>query len=60
MHDDFRRPHNDYRRPRDHHRRDDDIIVMFIMRVTAAPSHNATGVGEQGENAGEQEYFFHV
>jgi hypothetical protein len=55
-HDDFRRTHDNYRGAHYHWRRpDDDCVMMFISRVPAMSTvgNNASGGGEEGENAGK-------
>ena len=69
-HDDFRRAHNNFRRAhnnfrRAHHdcrRSHDEFVMTFVARVPvpSAVCNNASGSGEEGDDAGKQQEHFHI
>ena len=62
-HDDFRRAHDEFRgMHHDYWRSDDDCVMTFVARVLvpSAIRNKTSGGGEEGENAGKKQDFFHI
>ena len=64
-HDDFRRAHDEFRGAHhDYRRSHDDCVMAFVSRVfVPAPftsREDASGGGEEGDNAGKQQDSFHI
>ena len=64
-HDHFRRAHDEFRGAHlDYRRSHDNCIMAFVSRVfVPAPftsRENAAGGGEEGDDAGKQQDFFHI
>ena len=62
-HDHFRRAHDEFRgMHHDYRRSDDDCVMTFVSRVSvpSAVGDKASGGGEEGDDAGKQQDFFHI